>query len=1049
MKKKEGASPRPKHELIDTYKSKTHSTMIPNNIIQDILQNTRIEEVIGQFVELKKAGSDYEALSPWTNERTPSFKVSPSKQIFKDFSSGKGGDVIKFLREFKGFSFLEAMQYLSEHTGIPLEYEEQSEEAIKVHKEQEEARKTIAAAEELYTQSFHLEKETDKELKGFLKRRKMALSDAIEWRLGFANGQSKLKGKFKTDTEMKQAQDLFLINGKGDMFRNALIIPLHDQFGRTIGFTARRIDDNSSAPKYLNPSNTILYEKSKFLYGLHSALRMANQKGHMYVVEGYFDVIAMHRMGIRNCIGICGTSITDHQVQKLKKLVNRVTLFFDGDKAGRKNMALNLEKLVNAGLEVDIVDLNNGKDPDELARDTDDDEEYEQLLRASQKSGIAFYIEYYSELTEVDRVRKCTNLLSSISDGVLQETWTKEASKLLKYPKKKLEESISDIARKYDKIENVVDEDDKVNGFETVESGPSIGYYMQTKKGVIKVTNFLLKPLFHLVGDKGNSRLFIITGKETKEVVEIPSASLVSVDKLRGELVHYGNYLFTGGKVSLNLILTKLLSEQKKAHELGKLGWQPEGFFAWHDKVWNVTLLEFSEEGLISIEGKQYYSPGKLKLSIEVRNKELRKNDRYLKYRASKTDAKTWSILFEKVFGDNAKPAIGFILITIFKDIVQSIGTFLPFLYLYGPTHSGKNTLAEAISLLFFSELQYFNINGGTDYALSAKLERFSNCPILLNEFDDSSIRPEWYQMLKGFYDLEGRERGKMGGSNTTEIQELLSSIMLSGQNLSAKDDASIISRSIPVEFSKAERSDQLIQDLEQYKKMEREGLSQVLVEFLQLRQIIEEQYETKFHELKNQFRKTLKEKGVYLNDRVIGNYSMWAALYALAKDKIQLPWSVESYCDWAIAGIEETTDLVKENDILNEFWSVVETMFLNYKINEPVHFKIGEKSRVRVNMNGSSTNVELEEPTALLFVRLRTIHQLYLNHQRMNGQKALAYATLKSYIKTKGYFVGYVNSEKFSKENSEEKSTQEAYILRYDYLRISLQSGDREISTD
>ena len=338
--------------------------------VEEIKSRLSIEDVISEYVQLKRAGRNWRGLSPFSNEKTPSFMVSPEKQIWHDFSSGKGGNMFSFIMEVEGLDFKGALELLARKAGIDIEQFRGSSQRGGPSKER------LYELLELSTKFYQVQFSKNKTaLEYVLKQRSFTKETALEWRLGYApnNGSALIdfaKGKGYTDDEIKRAglSSKSYRGGTQDMFRGRLMIPLQDPQGRVIGFTARILTDDPNAPKYINTPQTVLYDKSRHIYGLHLAKESIRKSQFVVLTEGNLDVIASHQAGVRQVVATAGTALTEPHLKALSRFTGDIRLSFDADKAGvaATERAIPIASRVKVSLS--IIDIPAGKDPDELIK---------------------------------------------------------------------------------------------------------------------------------------------------------------------------------------------------------------------------------------------------------------------------------------------------------------------------------------------------------------------------------------------------------------------------------------------------------------------------------------------------------------------------------------------------------------------------------------------------------------------------------------------------------------------------------------------------------
>ncbi len=326
-----------------------------------------IEDVLSEYVELKRAGRNFKALSPFSNEKTPSLMISPEKQIWHDFSSGKGGDMISFVMEMEGLDFKGTLELLARKAGVDLsQYQRSSGGNAKLKKRLEEAH-------ELATKFYqtHLTQNPDA-INYVFKKRRINKETALAFKIGYApnNGSALtdflIKKGFTADELTKAGLSTRRSGRPSDMFRGRIMIPLMDPQGVVIGFTGRILADVPNAPKYLNTPQTLLYDKGRHVFGLHLAKEKIRKTKYAVVVEGNMDVVASHQVGVTNVVATAGTAMTEHHLKTLARFVHDVRLSFDQDNAGIAAAERVIPLASKTGVSLSIITIPGAKDPDEL-----------------------------------------------------------------------------------------------------------------------------------------------------------------------------------------------------------------------------------------------------------------------------------------------------------------------------------------------------------------------------------------------------------------------------------------------------------------------------------------------------------------------------------------------------------------------------------------------------------------------------------------------------------------------------------------------------------
>ena len=335
--------------------------------VAEVKSRLNIEDVIGEYVQLKRSGRNFKGLSPWTNERTPSFMVSPEKQIWHDFSSGKGGDMFSFVMEMEGLDFRATLEHLARKAGVDLE-QFGSGQAKGRSRQKARAVEALELAAKFYQKQLTVNKAA---LGYLINKRKFTKQTLLTWQIGyspntgFALTDFLTKHGFTTDETKLAGVSTERSHRPSDMFRGRIMIPLHDGRGSVIGFTARLLVDEKDAPKYINTPQTLVYDKSSHVFGLHLAKEAIRKKAFVVVVEGNMDVIASHQAGVTNVVASAGTAITERHLRELKRFTGDVRLCFDADQAGITATERAIPLAQKAGVNLSIVTI-AAKDPDEL-----------------------------------------------------------------------------------------------------------------------------------------------------------------------------------------------------------------------------------------------------------------------------------------------------------------------------------------------------------------------------------------------------------------------------------------------------------------------------------------------------------------------------------------------------------------------------------------------------------------------------------------------------------------------------------------------------------
>ncbi|TNE55453.1 MAG: DNA primase [Bacteroidetes bacterium] len=412
---------------------------IPAHIVDTILSTARIEEVIGEFVNLKRAGSNLKGLSPFTDEKTPSFMVSPAKQIFKCFSTGKGGTVVSFLMEKEHFSYPEALRWLANKYQIAVPEEEQTPEEKEEQSEKESLRIINEFAKSHFKQNLHEHQEGKTIGLSYFQERGYRLETIEKFELGYClnSGKDLTEHALEKGYKLEYLEKVGLVKSKDDrhfdFFRGRVMFPIHSVTGRVLGFGGRILGNDKKTAKYFNSPESPIYNKSEILYGLYFAKGDIIKYDNCYLVEGYTDVISLYQAGISNVVSSSGTSLTREQIKLMRRYTQNITILYDGDAAGIKASFRGIDLILEEGLNVHVVLFPDGDDPDSYSKKVSTSE-LEDYIRENTKDFITFKAEMLlSEGTEDPsvRVKLIHDIVSSISlipDQISRSVYAKEIS---------------------------------------------------------------------------------------------------------------------------------------------------------------------------------------------------------------------------------------------------------------------------------------------------------------------------------------------------------------------------------------------------------------------------------------------------------------------------------------------------------------------------------------------------------------------------------------------------------------------------------------------
>jgi DNA primase len=517
--------------------------LIPQETITKIFDSADIVEVISDFINLKKSGSNYKGLSPFSNEKTPSFMVSPGKRIYKDFSSGKGGNVVSFLMDHEHLSYPEALKWLANKYNIEIIEEQESEEQQK----NKHNREALYLAHQYANEFFKNELKNSDEGKSiglsYFKKRGYNFKTIEDFELGYspekidAISKKALEDKYNLESLFKCG--IIKKNEKGtyDFFRGRVIFPIHNISGRIIGFGARTLRTDKKVAKYFNSPESEIYNKSQVLYGLFQSKNEIVKNDCCYLVEGYTDVISLHHNNIKNTVASSGTSLTEGQIRLIKRFTNNIVILYDGDEAGINASFRGVDMILSAGLNVKIVIFPQGEDPDSYSHKLST-EDFKSYIDENQNDFITFKANLLLEKTKNDPINvsnTINDIISSISvipDAVSRSVYIKTTAQIFEMDEQLL---ILEVQKKLKSKTSSKEESSVVSSVNT----PSLtGKKFQ--KGIKHELNLQEKDLIRLMLNYGALSIPLEVQKEDGEIFEeeYPLAQFIIEEMLTDNLIY-------------------------------------------------------------------------------------------------------------------------------------------------------------------------------------------------------------------------------------------------------------------------------------------------------------------------------------------------------------------------------------------------------------------------------------------------------------------------------------------------------------------------------
>ena len=895
-------------------------------------------------------------LSPFTNERTPSFVVSNVKGIWKDFASGRGGkSVIEFIQAYKGMDFPEAVKLSCEVLNIPIEYEKETEAQKAKRQEKKSLGEIIAFIKENYKENLPKLSLAQK----YMQERGFSDEILSDFEIGYA-----LAGMYEVLKERGQVSEgvalgvlkAYQNGGYYDFFKGRIIFPISDKHGHCVGFGGRVMPSEAKegAPKYLNSPESEVFHKSELLYGFHLARNSMAQRGEVYLVEGYTDVMRMHQIGLRNCVATLGTALSAQHLSEIKKLCKKLIIFRDSDNAGATAAYRDMGLALEAGLFVErvVFPSESKEDPDSIGQR----EGAVALIEAARCDALLHYLQgaYEEALGRADTKGKkvilmpedkkrlsdlALELIGKIPDEVTRDAYMEQVKARfgikVAIEKPKEEKTYLEIPRfNFSGFSGDVDpledyqfpkevEDPSVYKNEILEYGVfqhANRIYCSTDKGnaFYDISNFSIEIIQHMQDEQYPMKLIRICNVHgVEKIFDVLSEKINTLNSFKNVVTSYGNFSFSGSAAQHERLLRYLFDRMGTGRKIDVLGWQAEGFWVWNNKIVIPGLREeaINSEGLFKYQHDSYYIPSANK-NFE---KNMYKYGAQKKFRSIPTEVGLPQYLKQmyKVHRGHAITGILFGIGSLFQDIVVSCTGFFPILFYFGPASTGKDNICEAIQSFVGQPQTAIQLEGSasTIKAQIREFAQFSNGISQLSEYKRGN--PQVDGIIKGLWDRRGYKRGSIESKVAVDEVPIISSTLLTGND--SPDAEALITRLIWEEMKVQEFSDEAKAAYNKLKDMCRRGVSGLSDWLLHKRAVFQEHFLEVYREKKRLLSEREAIKGVPV--RMIDNLAVLYAVYGIFEREGIFPFWQEDMEQHFDALIENQRRKIESDSVYQRFW--------------------------------------------------------------------------------------------------------------------------------
>jgi DNA primase len=1011
-----------------------------------------IKEVIAEFVDLKRRGTTYQGLCPFHSEKTPSFHVNPDKGIFKCFGCGEGGDAIHFLQQHQGMTFPEALEHIANVNGIGIEYATDRSQYLKESKTEKEQKERYYLL--LKQVATFLANKTD--YKGDtidLDGREFKLETIQKFLISIAPKQNLILNSI--ESQHWSREDLLELgviktsknDNLYDFFINRIVFPVHNHQGKVVGFSARRrVGESEEYPKYLNSSQSVVYNKSKLLYGLHQSKRAIAKLEYAIMVEGNSDVVSLHDHGIENVVAPCGTAFTVDQAKILKRYTQKVVICFDADEAGYEATLKAVDVAIEAGLQPYVARLDDGSnDPDEFVR-KQTNKGFDIFIEEKKVDGLLWRLmeEYDPEdLHQKEYVIDLAGrLLASIKSDMLREHYVKELTK---------KNRMGGIKKFLDTaIEKHIDQNLKGESKLSPEQTQSIiryGIYEKNHQYFVSgnheeegfaISNFSIKPIMLIRGTEKSRRLVeIINMHKISFVADIDTDNFVELTAFKKQIESQGNFLFWEYAKPEHFIKIKrkIYDHCKTCFPVATMGYHKQGFYTWANGITKPdgTFHRVDEYGLINYKDNRYYLPAYSKVNVNILSddqaNDYKEQKRFTYYEGNVLTFKNWNEQFVEVHGENGMIGIAWYLAAIFRDIIQDKFQGFPILNLFGPPQTGKSYMARSLVAMTGKNHNPIHCVQSTEVAFFRAIAKVRNGIAWYDEYSNK-IKHSRVEAFKNFWDGTGREKGKATTDNRTTKTAVNSACLLTGQEQPVQDNA-LFTRCITLNFHEKQRSEEKKKVGDQLKAVEATGaLTQITGMLHQYRQFVIDHFDHHYDEVRA-FIKQALGSDFDTTDRILNNHIIPCTMVSLFLQKMEFGFKLANLLDFTIKKIIEHTNATNEEDEISTWWNIFEFMIREQELREGEDFIIQSTTQItrKVGASGKQTEkVDFEDPEKILFVRIKAPYRFYKLRVKQEGGAPLNQGAIKHYLVHSPAFVGDIRAKKFNGQSY----TCLAFLMKY-----------------
>lgn len=1013
--------------------------MISDKTIEAV-RNLDIEDVLKSWgLEFRRRGSTMFASCPFHSEKTPSFSITPGRNLWYCHSCHRGGDGIRFYMEREGMDFIQAVEAIAKANNLHIEYtkEEQTDEQREAARLKESVLAVVATVHKFFFDQLRVELSDEARAAREYAYSRWPEDFCSTCGIGLAPKDSKLLMEYCKSKAI--TEDLLVQSGiyKQDeksgriytLFRNRLVIPIRDRFGRVIAFTARYLGDDKAdnVGKYVNSSNSSVFTKGESVFGIDRASRCRDAL-YYNIVEGAPDVLRLQSIGLDNTVATLGTAWSGAQFDILKKHIQSLCFIPDSDPPkdepfgpGFKAVMTNGAEAVRRGFDVTVRELpfqEEKTEDDAVILHKNDADEYiltpEIYAAIPEKPFILWLAEkkfsVASSLAEQRViVAEVADLLRHISDDAIADeciaslakingtvkSWKAAVSRAKGEARQRAAKSNpkNDAERRKELLRvcnlNIID-----NCFYTYDEGEAV-----------RLSNFYLESLYHIKDETNGTRLFRMVNKFNESVdIEFRESELCSLTTFQQRVGSVGNYIWRAKIDKLNNVKEYLYRGTRSAERVRKMGWDGiNGFFAFGNGVFNGDrFLAVDDLGIVeTAPSRSFYIPATSKMYEN--NPEIYQFER-LFIHENRSGIKLYNFAEQlvKVFGDNAKIAFCYLLATLFRDVIFNRTRHFPILNLFGEKGTGKTTLATSLQSFFIHSVDPPNLGVTSVPAMNDRVSQAVNSLVVFDEYkNDLDVRKIAY--LKGLWGGGGQTKKNQNTDGMAAQTIITTGIALCGQDKPTQDMA-LFTRVLFLAFSKTSFSKPERDAYEDLVAMCSLGNTHLTLEVLGHRQLFEKNFANAYSLTKSELSKIVE--GEKIHDRIFGNWIIPLAAFRTLESVLSLPFSYNDLLTVAVAGMRLQNETAQESSEMGDFWEALQGYHTQGRAIDKAHFRI--KWHRTFRSTTMKEDMIFAEPTPVLYLNSAAVAGLFNGRGASNATANRSnWSTMLSYLRSHPSFLG------------------------------------------